>query len=157
MSNLENGTGFDFENLEVIEIPFKYQGKQYVLVEADEDTAAAYRNASVRGAKILDGKLVGLPTDVAGVQSLLVAGCLRLVDGNGMRQPVERETVKRWPSRVVKPLFNKAKEISELDEEDETEDQLIQQRAELNRKLSELRQKRATLKNESSATESTSS
>ncbi len=134
----------NFDDLTPIEIPVSVAGKKYVMREADEETAALFNNARMRGTRLEDGKVVGLPTDMAGVQSLLVSRCLFIVDKEGVptRQYVKRTTVNSWPARVVKPLFEKAKEISELDE-DETVEMLVKQRAELTERIVKLQEEAA--------------
>jgi hypothetical protein len=62
---------------------------------------------------------------------------------------VPREVVGSWPSRIVKPLFERAKEISELDE-DETLEGLVEQQAKLGKRIAKMRKESA--KNAPSAT-----
>ncbi len=130
---------FNFDDLSVTEVPVSYGGIKYILREASEDVAAAYRNASIAGAKLEDGKLVEMPGNIAGVQALLVSRCLFPITGEGevSTKPVPQKVVGGWPSRVVKPLFEKVKEISELDEEEDLE-ALFKQRDKLNERISEL-------------------
>lgn len=141
----------NFDNLSLIEVPVSLEGKKYVLREADEDTATAYRNATIAGAKMEDGQVTGMPSNLGGVQSLLVSRCLFPLDKDGAPLPnsVARKTVMGWPSRVVKPLFEKAKEISELDEDESLED-MVKQQAKLAKKIAKMREESA--KNALSAT-----
>lgn len=131
----------NFDDLSLIEVPVTIAGKKYVLREASEATAAAYRNASIAGAKMEDGRVSELPRNLGGLQSLLVSQCLFpyvVVDsevGSTISSiPVARSLINGWPSRIVKPLFEKAKEISELDE-DESLEALIKQRNRLNERI----------------------
>jgi hypothetical protein len=141
----------NFDDLSLIEVPVTIAGKKYVLREADEDTAAAYRNAAIAGARIEDGQLTEMPSNLAGVQSLLVSRCLFpcAESGSPSSKPVPREVVGSWPSRIVKPLFERAKEISELDE-DETLEGLVEQQAKLGKRIAKMRKESA--KNAPSAT-----
>ena len=117
-------------SLDRIEVPLKltYDGEtwDYILLEADGSTGTAYRNAVVEGMTLGEN---GKPTSINGVGSLpvmLVSKCLRLLkkdaQGNstGERLPVAENKVAQFPERVVKALFERAKEISELGEEDDT-------------------------------------
>ena len=118
--------GFDFFDLSVREVPVGILGKRYLLREASEGAAARYRNAMLKATKLgPDGKPISLD-GMADAAPLLVSLCLFEVyehQGVSKDRPVLLSTVVSWPSRVVKPLFEKAKEISELDE-DETEETL---------------------------------
>lgn len=141
----------NFDSLALIEVPVSIAGKKYVLREASEATAAAYRNASIAGAKVEDGKLTEMPSNLAGVQSLLVARCLFPLDDEDKARPtsVSQVTVNNWPARIVKPLFEKTKEISELDE-DESIEELVKQRVKLDERIAKLQKDSA--KNEQEAT-----
>jgi hypothetical protein len=55
---------------------------------------------------------------LANVEPLLVSLCLFRENG----APVLLATVRSWPARVVKSLFEKAKEISDLGEERKEEE-----------------------------------
>lgn len=139
---------FDFNDLSVIEIPVSISGKKYVLREADEETAAIYNNARLKGIPVKDSEVVGLPEDVGGIQSLLVSCCLFHLDNNGKAtsQHVDRDIVKRWPSKVVKPLFVKAKEISELDDKSDLKS-LEKQRNDLDKTIRNLKEEEEKTKN----------
>ncbi len=115
---------FDFNDLTLIEIPVSVDGKDFILREADGDTAKKYQNALL-GSFTLGPE--GKPSKIAGlanVEPMLVSLCLFPVDANGntSKQHVQESVVGKWPSRVVKKLYEKAKEISEIDktEDDKT-------------------------------------
>ena len=104
---------FDLQHLEA-EVPFRYEGQDYVLVVAREGDAITFRDASIRAMKSLaadkgDGAGLGSMT------SLLLAMCVRKVE-DGERRKVSQETIKTWPSPMTRRLFEKAKEISDLRE-----------------------------------------
>lgn len=141
----------NYDDLTLVEIPVTIGGKKYVLREADEETAEMFQNAQIKGARVQDGEMISLPTDVAGVQSLLVSRCLYQCDDDGklFRQSVSRDIVKKWPSRVVKPLFEKAKEISELNEGVDLES-LEKQRRQIDKQIAKIKAQSA--KNERSDT-----
>jgi len=111
-----------FEDLAPIEVPVRMGGKRYVLVEASEDAACKYRNHTTGCARFENGRMVGLSGPIADVEPLLVSLCLfELYDHQGetRRRPVTLNQVKGWPARVVRPLFERAKEIGGLQEEDD--------------------------------------
>ena len=86
----------------------------------------------------------GLPSDPGGVQSLLVSRCLYSYKEDGeISGLVPRSQIRKWPSRIVRPLFDKAMEISELEEEEETVESLEKQIARLSQRLKRLRENRA--------------
>lgn len=113
-------------------------GEPYLLREASEDAACRFHNAAMRAAKMSDGKVTGVD-GVADSEPILVAGCLfKLVKvkGRDVEQPVSLQFVRDLPARVVKPLFERAKRISGLDEEPES---VLRKRiAEDTKKLDEL-------------------
>lgn len=106
----------DFSNLAPIEEPVKYQGQDYVLVEASAGAAITFRNARTNSLKFQDGKLVGY-NNPAEIEPLLVSLCVFAIDKAGKRKPVSVETIKSWPSQMVTTLFERAKEIGHLQEQ----------------------------------------
>ncbi len=108
-------------DLTATEVPVTIDGEDYVLREASGDTACRYQNAQVACMRMTDGQ-VSKVTAIADTQPLLVSLCLvKLVqkpdsDEPELRRPVPISTVRGWPSRVVKDLFERAKEISGLEE-----------------------------------------
>ena len=106
-----------FDNLELVELPVIVGDKSYTLREANGGAACQYRNALIECTKLGPG---GVPTQLKGIASvepLLVSLCL--FDEKGKRVPTS--TIEKWPARVQKALFEKAKEISELGEDEEGE------------------------------------
>lgn len=143
---------FDFDDLSVIEIPVKIKGKRYVLREASGDAAGRYRSASLHGVEISHGedgeRTIRKIESIADVEPLLISRCLYKADGDGVvplladGEPdpnglVPMETIKRWPAKVQKRLFEKAKEISELDEREDL-DSLKKQHARLGKRIARL-------------------
>ena len=91
--------------------------KTYTLKEADGNAAIQYRN---RIMEAIRPSAEGQPTAYKGfaeVEPMLVSLCLF----NGAGQTVPLSTIKSWPSRIQKALFNKIKAISDLDESGESE------------------------------------
>lgn len=155
--------GMNFDSLELIEVPVTIGDVKYVLREADEGAAKAYHNARLHGAKVEDGKVAGLPIDLAGVPSLVLSRCIFRLneDGKPFPDPVSLQEIvgykerngvvhKGWPARIVKPLFKKLKEISELDDDEGTLKELLEQRRELDERIAKLENDAA--KNEQSDT-----
>lgn len=103
----------DFDSLDLLTVPVTIAGKKYTLREIDTQGACRYNNAKLHGTKFDEnGKAVGIG-NLADVEPLLVSLCL-FEDGQPTHVPLS--VVSAWPYRVVKPLFDKAKEISHLDE-----------------------------------------
>ncbi len=108
----------DLGSLEPIEIAYSIQGKNYTLREASESAAIKWRDRMMQGLRIGEsGKIVGF-SSLSGAEPLLVHLCL--FDGENKNVPLS--VVEGWPSRVVKVLHEKAKEISDLGEEENDPD-----------------------------------
>jgi len=119
-------------------------GVKYTLRGADAAAGAHYNNMRLAGARMDDGKIVGM-TGVGSLEPELVAMCLFTEDGKS----IALATVQSWPYGVVSALFNEVKRMSpELDGVD-TE-------ASIKAKIDLLERKRALLKNAGSATTGTS-
>ena len=111
---------FDFSGITRIEIPVTGpNGKKYILKEADGAAAVKYRNAVMDGITLGEGTGDRITakkiTGQASVEPLLVSLCLFDAEHD---KPVHISVVQGWPYRVQKKLYDKVKEISELDEED---------------------------------------
>jgi hypothetical protein len=114
----------DLGDLAPMQIPVKIDGKKYVLREATADAVDRYRAAETQGAEVTqssDGQMTVRKTgDTRGADTLLVSLCLCQVNGdgsirldtNGDPATVPLRTVKGWPDRYVRPLFDKIREIS---------------------------------------------
>lgn len=154
---MENVQELVYEDLEPIRIPFRVKKHRYILVEASEDAARKYRNAGARSARMADGKVIGVD-GIADVQSLLVSLCVFIPDDHGrvrlykddipdQRFRVELDTVRGWSAKTVKDLFNRIKEISDLNEDD-TEETLAKRIEEDTKRLNELRIGKASTREE---------
>ncbi len=98
-------------------------GVQHYLMEADENAALQYRQASLNGVEMAFDDESGTRTTkrmqgVAAVQPLLVSlGLVEVINAAEQKtRAVPIDIIKKWPSRIVKDLFNRIKEISDLDE-----------------------------------------
>lgn len=131
----------DFGDLEPTEVSVRIKKKDYVLREASGDASCKYRNAMLKSTRLgPDGKPVQID-GMADTEPLLVALCLfekRPQEGGGAKEvPVSVQEVRAWPGWLVKRLFDKAKEISNLDEKEG--------RAEIQSKIDKLGEKLAKL------------
>lgn len=152
--NRDNGAlDFDSDGLSLTKIPVRYQGKDYLLVEALGDAVATWRNAQLRGTTMQqigdsDTRTIALG-GMADSEPLLVHLCLFTPDKDGnlildkegnvvLQRRVSLHIVKNWPNRILSRLFEKAKEISGLDQT-ETAEALEKQIAALQSRLAKLR------------------
>lgn len=102
-------------DLAVVSIPVKVGGKQYTMKEASSGTATAYKNMVINNTKMgPDGKPQSMK-NVADAEPFLVSKCLW--DSNNKNPDLYE--VREWPSRVTTQLFEKIKEISGMDQDDE--------------------------------------
>lgn len=113
----------DLADLSPQAFPFQFQGKSYVLREASEDAAVRWRNAQLAATKLEDGKVSGVD-GMADTEPLLVSLCVyeQLYDAQGSptdTKPVQKPTIRLWPAKVVKRLFEKIKEVSDLTEKED--------------------------------------
>lgn len=127
---------FNFDDLEPISFPVRYRGEEYVAREATEGAAKKWRNATIRGTRMEGGKVISMG-DIADSEPLLVSLCLFKVTDKG-EVPVPFNTICGWPARVVRPIHDKIKDISGLNEDD-TEESLVKRIAEMEQKLQEIR------------------
>ena len=149
-----------FNDLTPIQVPIEIRNEKYVLCEATGEAAAKYRNHAMSCTTF---NANGKPTGVKGLgdlQIILVSLCLYKSIVKGPVTTLERvglDFVKDLPERIVKPLFERAKAISELGEDtDESVGSLEKQIELLEKKLEEAKEKEAMLKNEQPSTEEAS-
>lgn len=144
-TDLDNGRiRFDFTSLEPVEDEVVIQGQEYVLREADNKTAVAYRNAMMRAARMDDQGRVSMMDGMADAEPVLVHGCLfhkpTKFDsrGNPVWVPVVPAWVNSLPHRIIKPLFERARDISGLGSEKETPESLARKIADMERRRKKL-------------------
>ena len=138
-----------FDTLELAKVPVTLVGEEYLLYEATEGQVVSWRNHHLKSTRMADGKVIGMD-GMADSEPLLVSLCLRKVTKNG-EVPVSIVTIKNWPVAVVSCLFERAKQISGLNEE-ENEDMLVKRINELTKKLEEVRGKNSKNSPESTTT-----
>lgn len=161
---------FDEADLSCFEVPVKLGKTLYNLREASGGVATKYRNATMRGMRVEDQKVVGMD-GIADAEPLLVSLCLcktddkgaTLFDRNGNPITVTLGFVQALPSRIQKALYAKVREISPGLDEKETKEALNKRLADTQKKL-ELLEKEggesmedAELKKQQSETTDTSS
>lgn len=98
-------------------VPVRIAGQDYLLKEASGAVATTWRNSVFRSTKVDSNGRPSSYEGIAEAEPLLVSLCL--YEANGKLVPIQ--TVKSWPARIQKALFEKAKEISGLDEEETPE------------------------------------
>lgn len=146
-----NLTELDFSSLEPIALPVTLPGRKKgdpprkcVLREASEEIAAKFNSAVTRAVRMADGKMIGMD-GIGEAEAILVQGCLfEVVPGpSGTGPETERPfvigEVRALPHRIVRPLFERAKDISQLGGGDDTEDSLTKEIAKLQTKLDGIR------------------
>ena len=127
-------------------------GKDYVLKEASASDAKEFRNAALKSFRFgEDGGPESIVGDgVADADILLVSLCLyeKVENSEGETNliKVKKALVNSWPARVVKGLFEKAKDISDLGE-DSDKDSLTKQRDKLSKQIEKLQDKEDLRKN----------
>ena len=125
---------FDFDSLEVIEIPVKVGGEVYTLREASGDAAFKFRNAAMKCTKLgPDGKPASVE-GIADIEPLLISLCLF----DSKDKPVPVTKIRTWRNKVCKSLYEKILEISELGN-DEDASTLEKQLADIQAKLDKVR------------------
>jgi hypothetical protein len=123
-----------FDNL-IAEVPVKIQGVDYILREADGEVSTIFQNAQIEGTTFNSAGETLSVKGLANIQPILVSLCLYTTDDIPIRVPINK--VKSWPSRTVKLLFERAKEISLLNEQEETLETLKEKLEKLKKTISE--------------------
>jgi len=104
-------------DLAMQEVSYTIGEENYTLKEASGAVIVQYDNARYSKTRLTGGKVSGLG-NMGDLDPLLVSLCLFLGDAT---VPVPLTVIKNWPSRIVKALAEKVKEISGLEIEDEEE------------------------------------
>lgn len=112
-----NTEAMTFDEIDLIAVPVKIGGEEFTLREATAEAAGKYHDAIIKSTRMSDGKITG-SDGLGGVEPLLVSLCLFRRKGKE-EEAVSLTEVRRWPTRVVKPLFDRIKQISELDAKDD--------------------------------------
>ncbi len=106
---------FDFGDVTFAEVAVVIPGGgECVLRQASGEAAIKYRKQIMGGMRMEDGKVGGNVTSMAAGEPLLVHLCLYDVDNK--RVPLTK--IESWPYPVMKKLYDKAMEISDLNPDD---------------------------------------
>ena len=121
-----------FDDITPTEIPVTVGKKHYILLEAMGDVSCKWENAKARCAKVSqDGKTVAID-GLADTTPYLLSLCLYLANPQGKidlladgtpdpKTLVPLKTIRSWPFKITKALYNKLVEISELNEKETVE------------------------------------
>ena len=130
-------------DLTPIEVEYTIGTTVYILREASGEAAVKFSNAKLKNLVMDDGKVTKV-AGMASIQPFLVSLCLT---EKATGKAVLEETIKSWPSRIQSALFDKAKEISEIDQ-DATKEGLEKIIADAQKQLAEIKAKETPAKNE---------
>ena len=115
---------FDFSEVVFEEVDVVTPDKmQCVLRQASGEAAIKYRKQIMSGMRMADGKVGGNVDSMAAGEPLLVHLCLYFKDDNNANKRVPLATIEAWPYPVMKKLYDKAMEISDLNPADDDEEQ----------------------------------
>lgn len=137
----------DFNDLAPREEPVTIGTTSYVLREASGGAVVAWRNFQIRAARFGGGGKLERVGDIADAEPLLVALCLFPVNdrGEAAKKHVSEDFVRGLPNRVVKVLFERAKEMSDLNEEEAESAEFLEKRIAADQaKLASLRGEKAS-------------
>lgn len=137
-----------FDDVSAIKIPVTIAGRSLFLREASGGVVVKYRTALLKGMTLDENGRPSQVPNAADAEPVLVAGCL--VDENDVS--VGETFVKNLPNKQMKILFDRAKEISDIDE-DVTVESLEKQIARLQSQIVDLRNKESNLGNSQVSTE----
>lgn len=142
-------------DLEPTQIPVTVGGQKYILVEASGAAAKAYRRASMKGVEMENdnegNRTIKKLEAMVEVESLLVSLCLYTAPSDGsIGVLVSQQIIEAWPARVQKGLFEKVKEISDLEEKDDLPE-LKKQLVRLQTRIAKLEDREDALKNSQGA------
>jgi hypothetical protein len=120
--------------------PFKIDDAPFILKGCTAAGAKQYRAASLIGAEMQvgsdDSRTIRRMQGLVEAEPLLVSLCLFKIDGD-KHVAVTQKTVESWPSSVVKQLYETAKDISDLGEEEDLA-KLTKERDKLNTRIAKL-------------------
>lgn len=145
----------EFEDEELAEVQVKIGANRYILQEANGDVVVQHRNAVLAYTRYNDQGGIASISGIASAEPLLISKCLYTtmpVDKDKPDGPVVKsklaglEFVNNLRHRTMKKLFNRIKEISDMND-DESVESLTNQRDELNKKIAAVKETEEKLKN----------
>lgn len=132
-----------FDDITPTEIPVKIGDQQYTLKEATGEIQVKYQNAASACTRLDSrGKFRGVE-GIGDLEPLLVSLCL--FNGDGKNVPIE--TIKGWRGSIQKKLFDKAKQISGMEDIATTRKEITEKIAELQERRQELDEEEQEAKN----------
>lgn len=143
---------FDEDDLRRFEMPVTMGQRKFILREALHGQVKAWRNYQARSSRFTaDGKFAGVG-NIADADSYLLAACTVELMPDGTERQVTQEEIAHsktgWKEKVVRPMLTTLKEVSGIkDEEEESEEYLVNKIEELQSKLDKVRQGHSPLKN----------
>lgn len=145
----------EFEDEDLTEVPVTIGSHRLILQEANGDIVVQHRNAVLAYTRYNDQGNIASISGIASAEPLLISKCLYTtvpVDKDKPDGPVVKgklvglEFVSNLRHRVMKKLFNRIKEISDMND-DESVEALEKQRDELNKKIAEIKKTEEKVKN----------
>lgn len=111
-----------FDSIAPITVSVSLGGSPYVLKEASGETAVTFRNMVFKYADVSSSGAGKISEGLASIAPMLVSKCLFSSQEDGTLKPVSMAFVNSLPARILDVLFQKAKEISGLDNAQSQED-----------------------------------
>lgn len=110
-------------NFDVVEEehPFQFRGKGYVLREPSESAKLKHQRKQFQNARMRDGKLEADVGDAVEAPSVLVG---ESVFEAGADKPVGQQVIREWPSKLVRQLYDKAREMMGADSAEDIDAQI---------------------------------
>jgi hypothetical protein len=96
---------------------YKIRGKDYVLNEANENAASAFRNAHFRSMRLTAENKMAAMDGAAEADAELLAACLK--DSETGKPGFKADFIRQWPSRVVQEMLRKVQRASGMLPEEE--------------------------------------
>lgn len=152
----KNTEAMEFDDEALTEVIVKIGSARYILQEANGDIVVQHRNAVLAYTKYNEKGSIASISGIASAEPLLISKCLYTtvpVDKDQPDGPVVKGAlaglafVNNLRHRTMKKIFNRLKEISDMNEE-ETVESLEKQREELTQRISELKGAEEKAKNE---------
>jgi hypothetical protein len=144
---------FSTEDLEPIVISVTVGDKEYTLREASGDAGIKWHNACTKCFKTSKEGGIASIEGLADTEALLVSLCLT----DKVGRQVSINTIRGWPYKVQKHIFEAAKEISNLNEDEKTEEQLELKIANLKEKLDVIRARKKAVQSNGTGGQSSES
>lgn len=150
----------EFEDEELAEVLVKIGAHRYILQEANGDVVVQHRNTVLAYTKYTDSGNIASISGIASAEPFLISKCLYTtvpVDKDKPDGPVVKDKlaglafVNNLRHRTMKNLFNRIKEISDMND-DESVEALTKQRDELNKKIAAIKEIEEKVKNSQSGT-----